>query len=33
VMAETARLIDATLSHLASELFRPLTDRAGSSAS
>jgi protein-tyrosine phosphatase len=27
VMAETARLIDATLSHLASELFRPVADR------
>jgi protein-tyrosine-phosphatase len=33
VMAETGRLIDATLSHLASELFRPVADRAGPSAS
>jgi protein-tyrosine phosphatase len=33
VMAETARLIDATLSHLASELFRTAADRASSSAS
>jgi protein-tyrosine-phosphatase len=31
VMAETARVIDATLSHLASELFRAVSDRAGSS--
>jgi len=29
VMAETARLIDAILSHLASELFRPVADSAG----
>ena len=33
VMAETARLIDATLSYLAAELFRPLAGGAGSSAS
>ncbi len=33
VMAETARLIDATLSYLAAELFRPVAGGAGSSAS
>ena len=33
VMAETARLIDTTLSYLAAELFRPLAGGAGSSAS